>query len=348
MTKSIEKISPIKYCLGLDVSEAQLAVCFSQLDSQQQVVVKSSRKVGNTPQGWKAMLAWAGRFRKLPDVPFLIVMEATGVYYESCAYYCKEQGHGVSVVLPNRSKHYARSLNVKSKNDDVDARTLAQMGLERALPLWQGMSPIMLTLKRLSRERTAIQEGRTRLLNQLHAHEHSHLPHKPTLRRLRQHLALLDKQVVTIEKEIAQTCGQDAELKQKVDNVCTIKGIGLLTAVAVIAEANGFELIQNKAQLVSYAGYDVVENQSGTSIKGKTRISKKGNSHIRRALYFPALTAAHHEPKLEALYQRIQQKNPKVKMIGAVAVQRKLLVLIYTLYKKNEPYDPQYEAKPAA
>ena len=116
-----------------------------------------------------------------------------------------------------------------------------------------------------------------------------------------------------------------------------------MTALTVVAETNGFDLIENKGQLVSYAGYDVVENQSGISLKGKTRISKKGNSHIRNALYFPALSAAKYEPKLQNIYQRILEKNPKVKMIGAVAVQRKLLVLIYTLYKKNEPYDRNFE-----
>jgi transposase len=130
-----------------------------------------------------------------------------------------------------------------------------------------------------------------------------------------------------------------------VDNVCSIKGVGLLTALIVISETNGFELIENKAQLVSYAGSDVVERQSGSSIRGKTRISKKGNAHIRRALHYPALSAVRYEGQLGDLYKRVTLRNPKVKMIGLVAVQRKLLVLIYTLFKKNQPYDPNY-AKP--
>lgn len=348
MAKSTEKIVPTKYCLGIDVSEADLAVCFSQIDGQQNVSVKGSRKFENSLRGWKAMLAWAERFRKVPSLAFGLVMEATGVYYEGCAYYVRTQGYQVSVVLPNRSKNYAKSLHIKSKNDEVDARVLAQMGLERALPEWQGMSPIMLSIKRLSRERSSIQQARTRLLNQIHAHQHSYQPPKSTLRRLAQHLALLDKQIKTIEQELSVNYAQDSELKARVDNVCTIKGIALLSALTIIAETNGFALIENKAQLVSYAGYDVIENQSGSSLKGKTRISKKGNAHIRKALHFPALVAAQHEPLFKALYQRVGAKNPKVKMIGAVAVQRKLLVLVYTLYKKNEPYNPAYGSRQAA
>ncbi|MBK6931929.1 MAG: IS110 family transposase [Saprospirales bacterium] len=112
--------------------------------------------------------------------------------------------------------------------------------------------------------------------------------------------------------------------------------------MTIISETNGFELIENKAQLVSYAGYDVVERQSGSSIKGKTRISKKGNAHIRRALHYPALSAARYDPNLHALYQRVVERNPKAKMVALVAVQRKLLVLIYTLFKNNMEYDPNY------
>ncbi len=197
-------------------------------------------------------------------------------------------------------------------------------------------------------QRTALKEMRTVVSNQLHAHTHGHSPQKAIVQSMQQHLKFLGKQIKAIETELQKSCSQDSELKEKVDKVCTIKGVGLITALVVISEANGFDLIENKAQLVSYAGYDVVENQSGSSIKGKTRISKKGYSHIRRALHFPALTAARYEPLLEALYQRVCERNPKIKMIGAVAVQRKLLVLIYTLFKKNEPYDPNFENKKAA
>lgn len=335
--------APIKYCLGNDMSKDEMSVCFSQVDGKQHVSIKGTRKFANNLKGWKALQSWLGRLRKDPEVPLLLVVEATGVYHEGFAYYFKEQGFDLHVVLPNKSKHYAKSLNMKTKNDEVDARLLAQMGLERKLPVWTGMSPTMQKIKQLCRERAALLEMQTAVANQLHAHTHGHCPQKGIVRRMHQHLKFLNKQVKDIEAELLKAYTADPELQQRVDNVCTIKGVAQMTALCVIAEVNGFDLIENKAQLVSYAGYDVVERQSGTSLKGKTRISKKGNSHIRRVLYFPALSAARYEPKLKELYQRIQDKNPKAKMIGAVAVQRKLLVLIYTLYKKNEPYNPAYE-----
>jgi transposase len=322
-----------------------MSVCFSQIDAKQHVSIKGTRKFDNNLRGWKALQSWIARFRKIADIPLSVVVEATGVYYEGFAYYFKNQGFNVSVILPNKSKNFARSLNIKTKNDLVDACLLSRMGLERLLPTWKGMNSTMLKIKQLCREKYALQQTRTAVSNQLHAHSHAYEYQKEIVKRLHKHIEFINKQIETIEKELKQSYTQDKQLQERVDNICTIKGIGLMTALIVIAETNGFDLIENKAQLVSYAGYDVVENQSGSSIRGKTRISKKGNAHIRRALYFPAFTAAINEPKLKDIYQRLHEKNPKIKMIGAVAVQRKLLVLIYTLYKKNEPYDPKFEEK---
>ena len=133
------------------------------------------------------------------------------------------------------------------------------------------------------------------------------------------------------------------EVADKVKKITKIKGVGVLTIATLIAETNGFALFSTAPQLVSYAGYDVVENQSGNH-KGKTRISKKGNSRIRRALHMPALSVVRWEqtPFLN-LFERTLEKH-NLKMKSYVAVQKKLLVVIYALWKKNEEYDNNYLA----
>ncbi len=343
-----EHLSCTKQCLGLDVSKDKLEACVSRMCSDQSVKIQGTREFSNTPQGWKAVALWANRFRKDAAIPFVVVLEATGVYHEGVAHHLKEGGFAVIVTLPNKSKNYARSLNVKTKTDSVDAQVLARMGLERKMDIWHGPSGTLRTLKRLVRERDALLEHKTAVANQLHATCHEHQANRHTIQRRGQLIAFVSKQIAAVEAQIAQVLNEDANLKERIDNVCTIKGVGVLTAVCVVAEANGFDLIENKSQLTSYAGYDVTERTSGSSLRGKARISKKGNSHIRKALHFPALTASRHEPKLKNLYDRVLERNPKVRMIGAVAVQRKLLVLIYTLYKTNKPFDNMYEEKKAA
>ena len=157
-------------------------------------------------------------------------------------------------------------------------------------------------------------------------------------------IKLFGKQLKELENLIKNLIYSDEIIKQKVSNICRIKGIGMLTATTILAETNGFELFKNYKQLVSYAGFDVVERESGTST-GKTKISKKGNSHIRRVLFMPAFVAVKHNEKPAVdLYNRTIEKHG-IKMKSYVAVQKKLLVLIYHIWKKNEEYDPNYLEK---
>jgi transposase len=99
---------------------------------------------------------------------------------------------------------------------------------------------------------------------------------------------LINQQVEEVNEQIEKTVREDEVLNNKINKICKVKGLGILTVATIVAETNGFKLFRNQRQLTSYAGYDVVENQSGKRV-GKTRISKKGNSHIRRALHMPAL-----------------------------------------------------------
>ncbi len=117
--------------------------------------------------------------------------------------------------------------------------------------------------------------------------------------------------------------------------------MGFLTAITLIGETLGFDLFKTKGQLVSFSGYDVVKDESGTSVKGAEKISKKGNSHIRRSLYFPAISAVKHSPFFKTIFNTNFDKT-KIKMKAYVAVQRKLLVVIYSMYKSNEVFNPNY------
>jgi len=95
------------------------------------------------------------------------------------------------------------------------------------------------------------------------------------LERLNARIAFLNTQEKEIKKDISEIVNRDKGLKEDVKTICTIPGVGELTAVIVLSETNGFELIRSKKQLASYAGFDVKEKQSGTSVKGKPKISKK-------------------------------------------------------------------------
>src|SRR5690606_14239469 len=256
---------------------------------------------------------------KEPSVPLVVVMEATGIYYEQLAFYLFKSGYSVSVVLPNKAKKYLQATGIKSKNDKIDAQGLARMGAEQCLDLWQPMDTFFYELRTLTRQHQNLQELKTSLGNQQHALEFGMYESKQVTKQLKTLITTIEKQVAAMEASIDKHIRSNSDVSQSVDNICQIKGVGLLTVAVVLAETNGFTLFKNSRQLVSYAGYDVVENQSGNH-RGRTRISKKGNSRIRRALHLPAFNVIRYEQTpFIGLFQRTLEKHGQ-KMKSYVAV----------------------------
>ncbi len=332
----------LKYCVGLDVASKKIDVCMSVIDESQRVKVVSSKSFLNTLNGFKAMEDWIIKNHKEKQIDLVLCMEATGVYHENCALYFFEKGFKTSIILPNKAKHYLISLGLKSKNDSIDAKGLSKMGSEQCLELWEPMGKYFYELRQYTRQYQNLQEQKTVFNNQLHALEHAMYKSKKMIKQQESTIKLFNKQLNELSELIRKHIESDKMVQEKANNICQIKGVGLLTLAAVLAETNGFELFRNYKQLVSYAGFDVVERESGMST-GKTKISKKGNGHIRRAMFMPAFTAVRYKEKpLVDLYNRTFAKHG-IKMKSYVAVQKKLLVLIYHIWKKNEPYNPNYQ-----
>lgn len=235
-------------------------------------------------------------------------------------------------------------MNQKTITDAVSADVICQFGLRHKLDYWKPSSPVFRKLKQLTRERTQILNEKTVLLGQKHSDEKEHDANKSTLKRIDSRIKLLNKQVKEIEKEINQLTESDDALKIRVKRIVSIPSIGIITAVTILAETNGFELFRNKKQVASYAGFDVVQKQSGISVLHKTKISKKGNVYLRKALFFPAMTSVKYNNEHRDLLNRLINKH-NIKMKGYVAIQRKLLELVYIIDKTQQSYDKDYTKK---
>lgn len=330
----------LKFSLGIDVSMDKLDCNLSYIDEQQEVKTKASRKFNNTAAGIRNLVIWLRRHWK-ELAPLIVVMEATGVYHENVAYNLDDISLDIAVVLPNKAKKYMESLGYKSKNDTIDARGLAHMGAERSLPLWQKPSKSIYMLRSLCREHASLQDTLTEIRNQIHALDHAYMKNTRSYKRLESQLKFIKKQERINKKDIEDTIKSDKDLLDKVENITAINGVGLISVATVIGETNGFAQVEKQGQLVSYAGYDVVEKQSGKR-HGKTRISKKGNSHIRRVLHFPALSVVRYGTEPFASFHQRLMDNGKLKMQAYTAIQKKLLVLMWALWRKNERFDPKH------
>ena len=147
----------LKYSVGLDISSKKIDCCISVIDINQKVTVKSSTVISNDLKGFKTLDNWIIKHHKEKVIPLVICMEATGVYYESCALFLFEKSYKVSVVLPNKAKKYLQAIGIKSKNDSIDAKGLAQMGAEQALKLWQPIGKYFYLLRQYTSQNSNIQ-----------------------------------------------------------------------------------------------------------------------------------------------------------------------------------------------
>jgi transposase len=330
----------LKQIFGIDVSMDNIEVRFGTTDINQNQVISNSITFKNSTSGFKKLILWVKKTIISNDIPIFFVMEATGVYYENLAYFLFLNCFNVAVVLPNKIHNYSKSLESKSKTDPIDAATITRFGLERKLNLWSPPNNLVKSIKSLCREYYSIKTMITEVKNQLHAKNHSHLPDKCTIKRKALLLKMLDKQSRQIEMDLHDIIRNDKELSEKVERLDKIKGLGFISIVTVIAETNCFELVTNQKQLASYAGLDVVLHDSGMK-KGKTSISKRGNKFLRKAVFMPALSACKHNHKMKELFTRLVAKG-KNKKLALIAVARKLLLLIYTIWKNNTEYIPNY------
>ncbi|MFO8234681.1 MAG: IS110 family transposase [Bacteroidales bacterium] len=331
--------------IGIDISkeefEAHLVVLTDQLNNRSM----GHRTFKNTITGIESFIKWADK-KADPSVELEFTMEATGVYYENLAFTLYERERTIHVVLPNLAKKFAESLGLKSKTDKLDAHSLGIMGVERKLTKWQPASKNLKQLKILTRERSKRKKEKTRAKNQLHALENSYNPPSSSIERYKELIDFLKDQEKAIEKEIIHLIKKDEVLNAKIQKITSTPGLGIPTVACIVAETNGFAAITSIKQLQSFAGYDIQLRESG-KWKGKTRISKKGNSYIRHALYFPAYTIIKYSSHYKAFYDKLYNNKGK-SLIAATAIQRKLLGLIYTLWKNDTYFDPNYAQGKAA
>ena len=333
----------MKQVAGIDVAQKELVVTFGSLFDDFTVDLFAYKVFKNTENGIKLLVEWVNKL-KSAEVEVNFVMEATGVYHQKFAYYLDANGYNLSIILPNKISNYMRTLDIKTVTDKTCSQAIAKFGLERKLDFWKRPNSAYKQLQQLTRERDQIVHERSMVKNQIHAEKTEAEPYLKSLERMQLRIKFLNFQEKDIKKDIAKIVDQNPKIKEIVKRVTTIPGVGNLTAVIVLAETNGFELIRNKRQLTSYAGFDVKEKQSGTSVKGKPKISKRGNKNLRKSLHLPSLSSVKWDENFRAIYAGLVAKHG-IKMKALIAVQRKVLELIYILYKNETEYDKEYTTK---
>lgn len=324
--------------IGIDVGQAQLAVA---LWREGQALAQGD--FANTAAGFKQLQRW---LRRRDAVPGWACLEATGRYWEQVAEFLVAQGHAVSVVNPARIKAYAQSQLARNKTDRLDAGVLADFCRTQQPPHWTPPPPELAALQALVRHLADLESDRQRQRNRLHAQQQAAQPSAVVAHNLQAQIALLSQQIAQVQTDIQAHIDQHPDLRQQRDLLDSIKGIGPLTAAKLLGELGDMSQFRTVRQVVAFAGLNPRQRHSGSSVHGKSTISKVGRASIRAALYLPAIVAKQHDPRLAAWAAHLKARGLAPQAI-VTAIMRKLLHLAFGVLKSGRPYDPYFQERPS-
>lgn len=315
--------------LGIDISKAKFDVA---LLVNEKFKFKHFK---NDISGFKALDAW---LKKREVFDFHACMEATGNYGENLATHLHDNGFGVSVVNPAKIKGFAQCKLSRTKTDKTDAQLIAQFCQALKPNLWQPKPQHVRQMQQWVRRVDSLQSMRQQEYNR---------EETTSLQEITQvidgHIGYLDKQIVFAKSMIQQIITKHPDLQEKQKLLESIPGIGEATTGRILAFFGEPKDFDSGRAVAAFLGLNPRQHQSGSSVRGRTRISKTGDSRVRKSLYMPALVAMKHNPTIKAFCEKLRLKG-KQKMVIVIAAMRKLVHIIYGVLKNGMPFDPEWEA----
>jgi len=272
----------------------------------------------------------------------LVVMEATGYYHYRLAQYLYKKGIAVSVVNPLSVKRFIQMKLTKVKTDKSDAKAICEYGQMNQVPLYNALTDLQAECLQLFRLLDVYLKQRTATKNKLKGEESLNKPSKVVYSSLKRNEKHLNKEIDLIEARLLDLVKQ--EQQGQLTLLKSIPGMGVKTALFLIVLTDGFNKFDNASQLCSYVGITPTIRQSGSSIRGRSRISKVGNKKLRNLLFLCAFSACKHNKACRELYQRIVAKG-KSKKLALIAVANKLLKQAFAIAKSELPYDENFVSK---
>jgi len=314
-----------EFYLGIDVAKAKLDCALRFPDGKHR-----NKVVENNLKGFQILREW---LLKHEAVMPHVCMEATGVYWEAVAEYLAGQGMKVSVMNPAQIKAFGHSRMVRTKTDKVDAQLIAAFCFERHPEPWQAPSPSEQALRAMVLRLEALQTMRTQETNRLE------VAREAVKMDIAQHIEWLDAEIKRLGKKIRDHIHHDPDLRDKQVLLDSIPGMGERTIASFLAFYADINRFSNARQAAAFAGLDPRHHESGSSVKGKPRLSKVGHVFLRKMLYMPAIVTLYKTAWGKCFRERLEAsaKAPKL-IIGAMM--RKLIHVAFGVLKSGQPFNP--------
>jgi len=281
------------------------------------------------------------KFLKLLDNTSHCVMEATGYYHYQLAYYLQENLIKVSVENPLSVKRFIQMKLSKIKTDKSDSKLICQYAEKVDLKLWKGHSKYQIECLQITRLLSVYTKQSTMIKNKIHGESVLGNPSLFVVRSLKRSLKSIRKEMDTLENKLLKSVRETHQ--DLLTRIETIPGIGRKTAIMLVVLTDGFERFSSASELCSYSGLTPMIRQSGSSVKGRPRISKIGNKKLRNLLFMCSFNACKYNKACKELYERIVAKG-KSKKLALIAVCNKLLKQAFAIAKSGLIYDQNYRS----
>lgn len=321
--------------LGIDIAKAKLDTHFQRVGSPDKPI---HRCYDNTPVGQEQLVNWLAS-QQVGQLH--VCLEATGTYGRAVALRLHQVGYRVSIVNPLRIKRYGESELLRVKTDKSDAALIARFCLTQQPAAWTPPPAEQQQLQELVRALADLQG----LQQQQRCRKLCGPQQQAVATVTSAVLSCLQAQMESLHTQIEVHILAHESLQVPYELLLSICGIGKRTAALLLGELGDLSRFPNVRDLVAYVGLSPHLHRSGSSVQGPSPLSKHGHAVIRKALYFPALSAVRHNPLIKALYQRLLARG-KPKMVALVAAMRKLLHQIYGVLRSGRAFDPAYVSSP--
>lgn len=317
--------------IGIDVSKLYFNACFLA----DKTAAPQRGRFSSDSAGQARFIPWVQRVGQGRSVH--VCLEETGCYGRALAAFLHQAGHHVSLVNAALIKRHAESLNLRNKNDTLDAWMIASYTLERVPARWQPLACAHQKLRDLARRRTQVLDMVIAEKNHLEAAADGQV------REHIQHLMeLLQKEHDGLWQQMLAVVKDDAAMAHNAQLLKSIPGIGEITAVMLLAELPALDSFESARQLCAYAGLSPRQHQSGSSVRGRTRLCKQGRGGLRTLLFMPAVSLMSSKRGVLRVFADRLLKAGKAAKCVVGALMRKLMALVFAILRSGAPFDPNF------
>lgn len=311
--------------VGIDISKATFDI--HSPDS-------GDLQLPNNSKGFKKLLQHL-------DDQSCCVMEATGAYHHRLANFLYDNSQMVSVLNPLIVKRYGQMKLRLNKNDKADAKLIADYADDHGVTLWEPLPAYIEDCRSIQASVSIYLKQSTQLKNRLELLKGRGETSGIVVRSIKKQLKVLRKEIDKLESEMLHILKErDQEL---ITCLTSIPGVGIKTAMFLIVHTNGMRDFQSAKQVIAFLGLAPMERTSGTSIRGVSRISHRGNPKLRSMMFLCSFTAYKHNPQCKALFDRLVAKGKSPKL-ALIAVANKLLKQAFAISRSRIRFDRDYRS----